>query len=289
MSQDSIIIYRDIRDTLLTLPPELCKEVMRLLFAYAFDDQEPDEDADPIAKGFFLAFKSRFDMNAARLERNQANGRKGGAPKGNQNARKKTTENGKETTQNNPKQPKTTEAEGITTEEVSTVEENNPKQPKTTEAEGITTEEVSTVEENNPKQSISISISKSILTSTNVEDKEKIEKEKTTEKKKKEKIAFASSVQLTQEEYNAFVEQYGEDTTRELIQILNDYKEANGKRYKSDAAAIRSWVVDRYLQKQKPSSYGQPTISRPQTGTRPVSTTVENAPEQTPRRFKGTL
>lgn len=265
MSQDSIIIYRDIRDTLLTLPPELCKEVMRLLFAYAFDDQEPDEDADPIAKGFFLAFKSRFDMNAARLERNQANGRKGGAPKGNQNARKKTTENGKETTQ------------------------NNPKQPKTTEAEGITTEEVSTVEENNPKQSISISISKSILTSTNVEDKEKIEKEKTTEKKKKEKIAFASSVQLTQEEYNAFVEKYGEDTTRELIQILNDYKEANGKRYKSDAAAIRSWVVDRYLQKQKPSSYGQPTISRPQTGTRPVSTTVENAPEQTPRRFKGTL
>ena len=103
MSQDSIIIYRDIRDTLLTLPPELCKEVMRLLFAYAFDDQEPDEDADPIAKGFFLAFKSRFDMNAARLERNQANGRKGGAPKGNQNARKKTTENGKR------KQPKTTQ------------------------------------------------------------------------------------------------------------------------------------------------------------------------------------
>lgn len=254
MSQDSIIIYRDIRDTLLTLPPELCKEVMRLLFAYAFDDQEPDEDADPIAKGFFLAFKSRFDMNAARLERNKAHGRKGGAPKGNQNARKETTENGKETTQNNPKQPKTTEAEGITTQ-------NNPKQP----------------------------ISISILTSTNVEDKEKIEKEKTTEKKKKEKIAFASSVQLTQEEYNAFVEQYGEDTTRELIQILNDYKEANGKRYKSDVAAIRSWVVDRYLQKQKTSSYGQPTISRPQTGTRPVSTTVENAPEQTPRRFKGTL
>ena len=254
MSQDSIIIYRDIRDTLLTLPPELCKEVMRLLFAYAFDDQEPDEDADPIAKGFFLAFKSRFDMNAARLERNQANGRKGGAPKGNQNARKKTTENGKETTQNNPKQPKTTQ--------------NNRSRRN-----------------NNPKQSISISI----LTSTNVEDKEKIEKEKTTEKKKKEKIAFASSVQLTKEEYNAFVEQYGEDTTRELIQILNDYKEANGKRYKSDAAAIRSWVVDRYLQKQKPSSYGQPTISRPQTGTRPVSTTVENAPEQTPRRFKGTL
>ncbi len=109
MSQDSIIIYRDIRDTLLTLPPELCKEVMRLLFAYAFDDQEPDEDADPIAKGFFLAFKSRFDMNAARLERNQANGRKGGAPKGNQNARKKQPKTEKKqpkTTQNNPKQPK---------------------------------------------------------------------------------------------------------------------------------------------------------------------------------------
>ena len=48
-------------------------------------------------------------MNAARLERNQANGRKGGAPKGNQNARKKQPKTEKKqpkTTQNNPKQPK---------------------------------------------------------------------------------------------------------------------------------------------------------------------------------------
>lgn len=272
MSQDSVIIYRDIRDAVMTLPPELCKEVMRLIFAYAFDDQEPEEDVDPIAKGFYFAFKSRFDMNVARLERAQANGRKGGAPKGNQNARKRASDDEAETTQNNPKQPKTTDDEEITTE-------NNQEQPNP--------------EENNPKQTISISISK--LTSTNVEvNKEKQEKEKTTQttkKKKKEKIAFASSVMLTEDEYNAFVAQYGEATTKELIQILNDYKEANGKKYKSDAAAIRSWVVDRYLQKPKPTAtnYGQTAATRPTTGTRSIPSTVEATPEQPPRRFKGTL
>lgn len=267
MSQDSVIIYRDIRDAVMNLPPELYKEVMRLIFAYAFDDEEPGDDADPIAKGFYLAFKSRFDMNAARYERAKANGSKGGAPVGNQNARKKAAATGSETTQNNPKQPKTTKAAEETTEDNQTPEENNPKQ--------------------------TISISKSILSSTNVEDKEKIEKEKTTEKKKKEKIAFASSVMLTEDEYNAFVEQFGEAATKELIQILNDYKEANGKRYKSDAAAIRSWVVDRYLQKQKPTatSYGQTATAapRPTTGTRPIPSTVEGTPQQPPRRFKGTL
>ena len=254
----------------MTLPPELCKEVMRLIFAYAFDDQEPEEDVDPIAKGFYFAFKSRFDMNVARLERAQANGRKGGAPKGNQNARKKaTTDDAEETTKINPKQPKTTEKEDITTE-------NDQGQP--------------TPEEINPKQTKSIS--KSILTSTTVEDKEKQEKEKQPQKRKKEKekIAFASSVRLTQDEYNAFVEQFGEAGAKELIEILNDYKEANGKRYSSDAAAIRSWVVDRYLQRQTRPNYGQQqsAAAKPTGATHTIPSELETPP-QPPRRFKGTL
>ena len=80
MSQDSIIIYRDIREAVMGLPPELCKAVMKAIFDYAFDDIEPIENTDAVVKGFFLAFKSRFDMNVARLERNKTNGKKGGNP-----------------------------------------------------------------------------------------------------------------------------------------------------------------------------------------------------------------
>lgn len=80
MSQDSIIIYRDIREAVMGLPPELCKAVMKVIFDYAFDDIEPEEDTDAVVKGFYLAFKSRFDMNIARLEKNKANGKKGGNP-----------------------------------------------------------------------------------------------------------------------------------------------------------------------------------------------------------------
>ena len=53
------------------LPPELCKAVMKAIFDYAFDDIEPEEDTDAVVKGFYLAFKSRFDMNIARLKQGE--------------------------------------------------------------------------------------------------------------------------------------------------------------------------------------------------------------------------
>lgn len=144
MSQDSIIIYRDIREAVMGLPPELCKEVMKAIFDYAFDDIEPPENTDAVVKGFFLAFKSRFDMNVARLERNKTNGKKGGNPnfaKGkrnpyypiednleaedNQDITQKITQ---EITEDNPKITQTTEADN------QEINEDNPtiteKQPK---------------------------------------------------------------------------------------------------------------------------------------------------------------
>ena len=80
MSQDSIVLYRDIKEAIMDLPPELCKKVMGVLFDYAFDDIEPDESEDVIVRSFFKVVKSRFDMNVARRERNINNGKKGGNP-----------------------------------------------------------------------------------------------------------------------------------------------------------------------------------------------------------------
>ena len=80
MSQDSIVIYRDIKEAVMDLPPELCKKVIGVLFDYAFDDIEPDESEDVMVRSFFKVVKSRFDMNTARRERCIQNGKKGGNP-----------------------------------------------------------------------------------------------------------------------------------------------------------------------------------------------------------------
>ena len=50
---------------------------------------------------------------------------------------------------------------------------------------------------------------------------------------------------MTEVEYQKLVDKYGQAMTSEMIEILNNYKGANGKQYKSDYLAILNWVVDR--------------------------------------------
>ncbi|GJM80164.1 hypothetical protein HMSSN139_26600 [Paenibacillus sp. HMSSN-139] len=59
------------------------------------------------------------------------------------------------------------------------------------------------------------------------------------------KIAFAEFVSLTQEEYDKLVSTHGEDRTKRMIEILNNYKGSSGKKYKSDYLAILNWVIKR--------------------------------------------
>lgn len=113
MSQDSIVIFRNIIQALDVLPPELYKEVSRLVYAYAFDRIMPPESTEPAALALFLSFKPQIDFNVKRYESYRERGKKGGAPKGNNNAKKKT-ENGNyetteqlETSKNNIKQAET--------------------------------------------------------------------------------------------------------------------------------------------------------------------------------------
>lgn len=91
-------------------PPEIRVAVYDAMFEYAATGEVPELDKE--SKMAFLFIKMELDENQARyeetVETNRMNGRMGGAPRGNQNARKKTTE----TTENNrplEKQPKTTE------------------------------------------------------------------------------------------------------------------------------------------------------------------------------------
>jgi hypothetical protein len=50
---------------------------------------------------------------------------------------------------------------------------------------------------------------------------------------------------MKESEYNKLIEEHGEPLTKKMIQVLDNYKGANGKKYKSDYRAILNWVVDK--------------------------------------------
>ena len=79
-------------------------------------------------------------------------------------------------------------------------------------------------------------------------------KGKEKEKKVKEsKTLYGQFVTLSDDEHRKLTEEYGEDATKRMIEILNNYKGSSGKKYKSDYLAILNWVVKRY-QEEKPKS-----------------------------------
>jgi biotin operon repressor len=63
------------------------------------------------------------------------------------------------------------------------------------------------------------------------------------------KVNYADNVSMTDDEYGKLLAQYGNDTAR-LIEILQNYKAASGKKYASDYAAILNWVVKRLAEEK---------------------------------------
>ncbi len=64
------------------------------------------------------------------------------------------------------------------------------------------------------------------------------------------KVKYAEYVNMADTEYASLVEAHGEAAARRMVEILDNYKGANGKRYKSDYRAILNWVVTRYKEEQ---------------------------------------
>lgn len=79
------------------------------------------------------------------------------------------------------------------------------------------------------------------------------EQQRKLEKAKKYK--YAEYVTLTRDEYAKLCAEYSEESAKEMIDILNNYKGSKGKKYKSDYLAILAWVKDKYYEKQ--NRYGQ--------------------------------
>lgn len=59
------------------------------------------------------------------------------------------------------------------------------------------------------------------------------------------KVKYAEYVRMTEEEYQKLVAAHGEEKTKRMIEVLDNYKGSKGKTYKNDYRAILSWVVER--------------------------------------------
>ena len=89
--------------------------------------------------------------------------------------------------------------------------------------------------------------------------KGKERKGKIKERKEKEnKTAYADYVKMTSEEHQKLIDQFGQAATDRMIEILDNYKGANGKTYKSDYRAILNWVADRYQEETAKTARGDP-------------------------------
>ncbi len=84
---------------------------------------------------------------------------------------------------------------------------------------------------------------------------------------KEEKLKFADTVKLYQKEWESLVEKFGEPFAEKLVEELDNYKGATGKRYKSDYKAILNWVVEKcekkYPQLKKPEQKPKTSSSNP--------------------------
>lgn len=102
MAKDNFIFYRQWWESIRELEPEQQSRVYDALMRFAFEGIEP---TDTIARAVTTLMRSTIKRDLEKYERmcerNRVNGLRGGAPKGNDNARKQSTEN-------NRKQPKTT-------------------------------------------------------------------------------------------------------------------------------------------------------------------------------------
>jgi hypothetical protein len=80
----------------------------------------------------------------------------------------------------------------------------------------------------------------------------------TTETTTKKYISFADTVQLTQEQYDRLVEEYGKKTVDDYIERLDEWQTNNPRKKKKDHnKTLRVWMKDvKKVEKPKPSSTG---------------------------------
>lgn len=83
------------------------------------------------------------------------------------------------------------------------------------------------------------------------EQEEEQKEEEEQEQKEDDKVKFADSVYLSNDEYSKLVEKLTEPRAKKAIEILDNYKGSSGKKYKSDYKAILNWVINELEKREK--------------------------------------
>lgn len=103
-----------------------------------------------------------------------------------------------------------------------------------------------------PETPISLSPYNPPFSPTPPRNKARAKTKKTAGKSEQEpKVQWAEFVSMTNAEHQKLLDTHGPADTERLIEILDNYKGATGKTYKSDYRAILSWVVTRLQEEKK--------------------------------------
>lgn len=238
-------------------PKDVRCEVYDAIMEYALTGDVPQ--MGPEAQIAFAFVKKDMEndqaRSAARCEKNRENGLKGGAPKGNCNAKKKAASD----TEDKPPEPKPTKPKRKPKAKAVT--------PKKEDAPAVVEQPILPIVEQStpPPQPPTPTTPTPTDPDPPAETPPPLTPEQQAKADKKKKYKYAECVTLTRDEYAKLCENYGEEAAKWMINKLDNYKGAKGTRYKSDYRAILNWVVDRYNEEtSKHGIYQQP---RPQTAT----------------------
>lgn len=83
------------------------------------------------------------------------------------------------------------------------------------------------------------------------EPKETPDQEKKTAQKPPKAPLFGFALVNVTEKEKADLERRFGDKLQRMAEILHNYKESKGKKYKSDAAALRGWVADKIAEQER--------------------------------------
>lgn len=119
LQRDSMVFYHSFREAAKNLTKKDQIVFYNIIFDYGFLGIEPNsEETSSIVLSLFALIKPQIDKNIQRYE----NGRKGGAPKGNKNAKKQPN-----LTENNQKQPNDNVNDNVDVNGVGSTEEQLPQ------------------------------------------------------------------------------------------------------------------------------------------------------------------
>ncbi len=243
--KDSFILYTEQKEVIDKLSDEQAGKIIKALYSYAKDGTMPQLDA--VLDLVIIPFKSAIDRNDIKWQETKKKRSEAG--------KKGMLERWKDIEENNGTKNIITKDNNVKNVITEITKDNNVKNDIT---------KITKITDNvhvNVPDNVSVHVNDNVNVNDNIESNisiknKKINKDinkggiggKGKEREKEEKIYFAEFVAMTNTEYKKLVSTYSKGFADQCIIILDNYKGANGKKYKSDYRAILNWVVDKAKQ-----------------------------------------